>query len=191
MLLSVGLLSSGAALGQTGAESLSEPAAAGLARDLIGPPVGERLTGAELERVTSSVSSLMRCPVCQGLSVEDSPTTSALAMREEARDLLASGYTEEQVLSYFERSYGEFIRLSPKPEGFNLVVWTLPVVALVAGLLVVAGRLRRRRVVASGTSAERRSEGAGREKVEEMTGEDDVTPELAEYAERVRREVSR
>lgn len=162
-----------------------EPAAAGLARDLIGEPAGEPLAGDALDQRTEEVSSLMRCPVCQGLSVADSPTTSALAMREEARDLLAVGYTEEQVLSYFERSYGEFIRLSPKPEGFNLVVWILPVAALLAGLLVVGARMR------SKARAVRRSESpaSGAEESAGESAESSIPDDLAAYAERVRREV--
>ncbi|MCP4204538.1 MAG: cytochrome c-type biogenesis protein CcmH [bacterium] len=162
-------------------EAAQEPAAAGLARDLIGAPLGERLAGPELDRLTEEVTRLMRCPVCQGLSVADSPTTSALAMREEARDLLASGYTEDQVLAYFERSYGEFIRLSPKPEGFNLVVWILPFGALLAGALVIAGRMRRRARLAPEAAGERPT-------ARKPGGE--IPAELASYAERVRREVN-
>jgi cytochrome c-type biogenesis protein CcmH len=111
---------------------------------LIGEPGGRPLTGEELDRVTNEVSSLMRCPVCQGLSVADSPTPSAVAMKEEVRQFLAAGYTDTQILTYFEQAYGEFIRLAPKAKGFNLVVWILPIAALLAGLAVVMRRVRRR-----------------------------------------------
>jgi cytochrome c-type biogenesis protein CcmH len=169
-----------------------EPAAASLARDLIGAPEGKRLIGAELDRVTMEVSSLMRCPVCQGLSVADSPTTSALAMREEARDLLASGYTDDQVLAYFERSYGEFIRLSPKPVGFNLVVWILPIAALAAGALLIAGGSRRRAAAAAavaGKSAPAKTKSKNADGAD--PGASAIPDDLAAYAERVRREVKR
>jgi len=179
-----------------------EPAAAGLARDLIGEPEGERLAGATLHRVTEEVAALLRCPVCQGLSVADSPTTSALAMREETGDLLASGYTEDQVMEYFERSYGEFIRLSPKPEGFNLVVWILPVVGLLAGAMVIGGRMRRRVGLAAGSAEppDGKTEKTGKPEPAETTESaekpatvaaagGEIPEELAAYAERVRREV--
>ena len=110
---------------------------------LIGEPQGPPLTGEELERVTNEVSSLMRCPVCQGLSVADSPTPSAVAMKEEVRQFLAAGYTQTQILTYFEQSYGEFIRLEPKAKGFNLLVWILPIAALLTGLALVMRRVRR------------------------------------------------
>jgi cytochrome c-type biogenesis protein CcmH len=112
---------------------------------LIGEPRGRPLTGEELDRRTEELSSLMRCPVCQGLSVADSPTPSALAMKAEVRQFLAAGYTDNQILTYFEQAYGEFIRLAPKPKGFNLVVWILPIAALLAGLTLVLRRVRRPR----------------------------------------------
>ena len=135
-------------------------------------PAGDPLDGDELDRRTEEVASLMRCPVCQGLSVADSPTDSALAMKGEVREMLAAGYSEEQVLSYFERSYGEFIRLAPKAKGFNLLVWLAPVLGIVAGVLLVVARVR----------SARRTRPADDARPE-------VDPDLAPYLERVRREV--
>lgn len=108
----------------------------------IGEPKGAPLQGDELERRTEELSSLMRCPVCQGLSIADSPTLLAQAMKSEVRQFLAAGYTEEQIFDYFEQSYGEFVRLEPKAKGFNLVVWIAPVVALLIGVVLIVVRLR-------------------------------------------------
>jgi len=49
------------------------------------------------------------------------------------REKLGKGESEEQILKYFEDRYGEWILLSPKPQGFNLLVWVLPVVLLIGG----------------------------------------------------------
>lgn len=105
-------------------------------------PTGSPLSGDELDQRTEAVASTVRCPVCQGLSVADSPTESAQAIKRELRDLLEVGYSEEQVLGYLERSYGEFIRLEPKAKGFNLVVWLAPILAILGGLLLIAARIR-------------------------------------------------
>lgn len=110
----------------------------------IGDPQGSPLSGETLEQRTEELSSLMRCPVCQGLSIADSPTLLAQAMKSEVRQLLAGGYTEEQIFEYFEQSYGEFVRLEPKAKGFNLVVWIAPAVALMLGMMVIALRLKKR-----------------------------------------------
>lgn len=138
---------------------------------LLGRPEGTPLAGEALDRAVEEATSKMRCPVCQGLSVADSQTLSALAMKGETRDFLAAGYTEEQVITYFERSYGEFIRLEPKPQGFNLLVWIAPVIVLLAGLALIGWRLR-----------------ASRPAVEPADAE--VDDPLAAYRERIRREVS-
>jgi cytochrome c-type biogenesis protein CcmH len=107
-----------------------------------GAPLGPPLSGAALERATEEVSSLMRCPVCQGLSVADSPASSAVDLKAEVRRQLALGYSRDQVIASFERSYGEFIRLEPKAEGFNWLVWLAPGLALAVGALVIFLRLR-------------------------------------------------
>lgn len=134
-VLALALLSSAAAVAQDGTISAEE-------RRQLGEPAGTPLTGGELLVRSQEVGSLLRCPVCQGLSVADSPVPAALAMQRKVQALLAAGYSEEQVLSFFETSYGEFIRLSPKPEGFNLVVWILPFVAILVGVALVARRVR-------------------------------------------------
>jgi len=121
-----------------GEESLDEAA-------ILGPPRGEPIAGAELDARTRALGDRMRCPVCQGLSIAASPSPSAFAMMKQVRDLLERGYTEEQVLDYFVRSYGEFVLLEPTTKGFNLAVWLLPVLAVGVGLALIALRLRKSR----------------------------------------------
>lgn len=98
---------------------------------------------ADLEAKTSALASQLRCPVCQGLSIEDSPTELALEMRGVIRDQLAAGRTPKEVEEYFVSKYGEWILLQPKPEGFNLAVYALPIAALVLGGGVVGVAVRR------------------------------------------------
>lgn len=107
------------------------------ASQVIGPPQGAALTGAALDRRTGDVAALLRCPVCQGLSVADSPSAMAINMKEQVHELLARGYSEEQILSYFERSYGQFVLLRPKFQGAGMLVWILPLAALAFGAFVV------------------------------------------------------
>lgn len=111
----------------------------------LGSPLGRPLSGAELDQALARVTAEIRCPKCQALSIADSGAQSAQAMREEARSLLATGYTREQVVGYFEQRYGEFVLLEPRARGLNLLVWTAPAAAVLLGALLVARRLRRRR----------------------------------------------
>jgi cytochrome c-type biogenesis protein CcmH len=103
------------------------------AAQFVGQPAGKPLTGDDLQRETHRVGGLLRCPVCQGLSVADSPAAMAVNMKEQVRELLSRGYTEKQILAYFERSYGQFVLLEPKFEGVTTLVWLLPIVGLLLG----------------------------------------------------------
>ncbi len=111
---------------------------------IVGAPQGDAITeGLELEALTEAVSSRMRCPVCQGSSVAASPSEMARNMKSQVKELLAEGYSEEQIFRYFEASYGEFVRLEPKKEGIKWGVWLLPLVAGLLGLLSLVAVLRR------------------------------------------------
>jgi cytochrome c-type biogenesis protein CcmH len=113
------------------------------ARSVVGPPHGPTLSGAALDARAEEVAALLRCPVCQGLSVKDSPSGMAQKMKAEVREMVAAGYDEDQVLGYFEHSYGEFVRLEPPLRGVNYVVWLAPVAGLLLGGAVVFWTLRR------------------------------------------------
>lgn len=113
------------------------------AAQFVGAPQGTPVTGAVLDTRTNEIGHLLRCPVCQGMAVSDSPAEMAVNMKGQVRELLARGYTEEQILRYFELSYGEFVLLSPKKEGVTGMVWVLPVLALLIGAVVVFFKFRK------------------------------------------------
>ncbi|HEX6132546.1 MAG TPA: cytochrome c-type biogenesis protein [Longimicrobiales bacterium] len=97
----------------------------------------------ELDRQVKHVASQLRCVVCQGLSIQDSPSTLAQEMRAVVREQLAAGRSEQEVKDYFAARYGEWVLLQPKASGFNLVVYLLPVAAILGGAAFVYVRARR------------------------------------------------
>ena len=96
-----------------------------------------------LEAQTTALASELRCPVCQGNSIQDSPSELALQMRDVIRDQLRAGKTPDEVRAYFVDKYGEWILLTPKATGFNLVVYLIPLAAVLVGGLVVWRTVRR------------------------------------------------
>ncbi len=90
-----------------------------------------------LEEKTRLVASELRCPVCQGNSIQDSPSELAQEMKGVVRDQLASGKSPDEVKAYFIAKYGEWILLEPKASGFNLVVYLLPLVLVAVGGFVI------------------------------------------------------
>ncbi|MEO7085667.1 MAG: cytochrome c-type biogenesis protein [Gemmatimonadaceae bacterium] len=96
-----------------------------------------------LEARTSAVASQLRCPICQGLSIQDSPSDLSQQMRSLVRDQLAAGKTPDEVKAYFVSKYGEWILLAPKPSGFNLLAYALPIGVVVIGGLGIFVAVRR------------------------------------------------
>lgn len=125
-VLALGWIAAAGARGQRGGVLASTVAQA--------PAAAE---GPELDRQVHEIASSLRCPVCYGLSVEDSPSALARDMKETMRDMLAAGRSPDEVRAYFVSRYGEWILLKPKARGFNLVVWLLPVATVLAGVAVI------------------------------------------------------
>ena len=64
-------------------------------------------------------------------------------MRDLVREQLAEGRTPDQVKAYFVSKYGEWILLEPKPRGFNLVAYAVPILVVIGGGAVIAFAVRR------------------------------------------------
>ncbi|MEE9551102.1 MAG: cytochrome c-type biogenesis protein CcmH, partial [Candidatus Binatia bacterium] len=89
------------------------------------------------EEQARRIAADLRCPVCQNLSVADSPSEMAQQMRALIREQLKEGKSPQEIKAYFTSKYGEWVLLAPTTEGFNLLVWILPFIALTGGILFV------------------------------------------------------
>jgi len=100
--------------------------------------VGSEPLAPPLEARVQKLGKELRCPVCQGLSIADSPSSTARAQLDKVRELVSAGRTDEEVRQYFVARYGEWVLLQPTAEGANLVVWLGPVLLLVGGVAFIA-----------------------------------------------------
>jgi cytochrome c-type biogenesis protein CcmH len=96
-----------------------------------------------LEARTTEVARGLRCPVCQGVSINDSPAELAQQLRAVVREQLAAGKSEDEVRAYFVARYGEWVLLAPEPKGFNLLAYAIPALLLAGGALGVAVLVKR------------------------------------------------
>jgi cytochrome c-type biogenesis protein CcmH len=84
-----------------------------------------------------------RCVDCEGLSVADSGTASARAARAEIRRRIEAGESDARIRAYFVDLYGESVLLKPQGTGIGLIVWALPVAAVILAGAALVLALRR------------------------------------------------
>ena len=109
----------------------------------LAAPAAAQPPDSSLEAKVRDVAASLRCPVCQNLSIEDSPSQLARDMKQVVRQRLAAGETPDEVRRYFVSRYGEWVLTKPPAAGVNLSVWLLPLVALLGGAVVVWSAVRR------------------------------------------------
>jgi cytochrome c-type biogenesis protein CcmH len=97
---------------------------------------------ATAEERIDQITTELRCPVCQGLSVKDSTSETARQMRDLVAQRVREGKTNEEIQAEFRAAYGDWIFLSPSVSSWSGLVWLVPIAVLCAGLVLVAGRLR-------------------------------------------------
>ena len=105
---------------------------------VVGMIIGE---DSQTDRI-NALGSRIKCPVCQGEPIADSPSETARAMMDIVAERVAAGETDDQIEDYFVSRYGEGILLDPRFETRTLALWLLPAVALIAGILLIFGRMR-------------------------------------------------
>jgi cytochrome c-type biogenesis protein CcmH len=72
----------------------------------------------------------LRCPDCQALSVAESHTAAADAIRAEIAEQLAAGRSADEIRQHFVDRYGQWILLEPA----DPLIWLLPVVVVAIGV---------------------------------------------------------
>lgn len=97
-----------------------------------------------LEARVLAVSGELRCLVCQNQTVADSHAALAVDLRNQVRDMLRQGASDDDVLRYMTDRYGDFVRYRPALQASTILLWAGPALLVVGGLLGLAWQLRRR-----------------------------------------------
>ena len=87
-----------------------------------------------LEEQAQAIDQRLMCPVCPAETIDQSQADVALQMRELVREKLRTGETEDQIYDFFVERYDKGVLAEPPAEGFNVLVWVIPPVALLLGL---------------------------------------------------------
>jgi cytochrome c-type biogenesis protein CcmH len=138
-------LSDRAGAQQQGAANV--PMDQGAARSVRRPPKpNARPSMTDRER-DDNVERNLRCQCGCTLDVYICRTTDfacqvSPAMHADIKALVEGGYSAQEILDSFVDTYGERALMAPRPQGFNLVGYLAPFVALGAGAVAVVAVLR-------------------------------------------------
>ncbi len=88
------------------------------------------------------VARQLYCPVCPNTPLNVCETQACQDWRELIRQKLDAGANDQEIIDYFVAQYGQRVLAQPQPSGFNLLVWVIPIGALLAGGGALAAVLR-------------------------------------------------
>jgi cytochrome c-type biogenesis protein CcmH len=89
------------------------------------------------EEEVRRIARQLRCPICESVSVADSPAELAVQMRDMIRKKLEAGESERQILDYFVTAYGDSVLLEPPRRGLGWLIWAGPPLVLGLSALVL------------------------------------------------------
>ena len=114
----------------------------------LAPADGAVSEDAALEQRVQHISEELRCLVCQNQSLADSHADLAIDLKNQVREKLKQGASEKDVIAFMTERYGDFVLYRPPLKGTTLLLWFGPGLLLVAGLIALFMRLRRRAMAA-------------------------------------------
>lgn len=110
----------------------------------------------EADRV-ETIGSRIKCPVCQGESIADSPSQMARDMMALVEERVADGASDGAIVDELLFSYSGAVLLDPPASGSTLALWLSPVVAIIVGAGVIVWWRRHPVLVDQEDGAEPRS----------------------------------
>ena len=101
------------------------------------------------EQQFRELTAQLRCPKCQNNSIADSNAMIASDMRQKVYELQQQGQTQKQIIDYMVARYGNFVTYEPPVTPGTLVLWLLPALFVLGGIVVVVRRARKGRQTTS------------------------------------------
>lgn len=88
-----------------------------------------------LEHRAREIGQALRCVVCQNQSIDESNAPLAQDMRKLVRKRLAAGDSNEDILNFMRDTYGDFVLLKPPVQSNTYLLWAMPFLLLLGGLI--------------------------------------------------------
>jgi cytochrome c-type biogenesis protein CcmH len=100
------------------------------------------------------LSEKLRCLVCQNQTIADSNADLAKDLRQQIREQIAAGKTDDEITTYMVNRYGDFVLYQPPVKPTTYLLWIGPALLLLGGFFVLIRNLRRRPATEPSLTAE-------------------------------------
>lgn len=109
------------------------------------PWADRQLPDPKQEQAATDLMATIRCLTCQSQSIADSNASMAGDLRSEIRQRIAAGEQPEHIRAWLIERYGDWISYEPTAAPILWPLWIAPLIFLIAGILLVRGRIKRRK----------------------------------------------
>ena len=97
-----------------------------------------------LEQRMIALSEDLRCLVCQNESLAGSRADLAQDLRQEIREQMRAGKSDEQVVDYLTQRYGDFVLYKPPVKPLTWLLWFGPFALLIGAVGGLYAYIKRR-----------------------------------------------
>ena len=97
----------------------------------------EVLENQQQELRARNISKNIRCMVCQNQSIDESSAPLAKDLRILIRNKIKQGDKDKEIYKFLSDRYGDFILLNPPFKLSTLVLWFLPFIFFMVGVIIV------------------------------------------------------
>jgi cytochrome c-type biogenesis protein CcmH len=131
---------------------------------------------AALEPRLNRLAAELRCLVCQNQSLADSHAELAIDLKNQVRDMMRAGKSDDEIKTYLTERYGDFVLYRPPMRATTWLLWGGPFVLLVGGGFVLVRVLRRRQASLAASEAQAVAGGADLERARSLLAEPPADP---------------
>lgn len=101
---------------------------------VVSPALAEEPVPTPSDDEVNAIAKNMYCPVCENIPLDVCGTQACTQWREEIRDKLIQGWSEQEIYDYFVLKYGERVLAEPPRRGLNWLLYIVPPLAVILGI---------------------------------------------------------
>jgi len=99
---------------------------------------------AQLEQRMRNLTQQLRCMVCRNETLADSQADLAADMRQQIREQMKAGRSDQEIIGFLTQRYGDFILYKPPVKTTTYLLWFGPFVLLLGGAAMLYRYVKRR-----------------------------------------------